>query len=78
MYYGLTLNVGNFGLDIYLTQFIFGLVEIPANLGSLPLIQHFGRRICQAGGLIFAGCACLGILVIPKGNVLHTRVWNIY
>ncbi|XP_062235492.1 solute carrier family 22 member 13-like [Platichthys flesus] len=65
-YYGLSLNVGNFGLDIYLTQFIFGLAEVPACLGSLPLIQHFGRRICQAGMLIFAGCACLGTIVIPK------------
>ncbi|CAB1440295.1 unnamed protein product [Pleuronectes platessa] len=54
MYYGLSLNVGNFGLDIYLTQFIFGLVEIPAYLGTLPFIQHFGRRICQSGVLIFA------------------------
>ncbi|XP_062235044.1 solute carrier family 22 member 13-like [Platichthys flesus] len=66
VYYGLSLNVSNFGLDIYLTQFIFGLVEVPARLGSLPLIQHFGRRICLTGVLIFAGCACLGILVIPK------------
>ncbi|GAA6220156.1 solute carrier family 22 member 13 isoform X3 [Lates japonicus] len=66
MYYGLSLNVGNFGLDIYLTQFIFGIVEIPAYLGSLPLIQHFGRRICQAGALFFGGAACLGILAIPE------------
>ncbi|KAF3703634.1 Solute carrier family 22 member 13 Organic cation transporter-like 3 [Channa argus] len=65
MYYGLSLNVGNFGLDIYLTQFIFGLVEIPARLSCLPLIQHFGRRICQAGMLLFGGCACLGILAVP-------------
>ncbi|XP_040921529.1 solute carrier family 22 member 13b [Toxotes jaculatrix] len=66
MYYGLSLNVGNFGLDIYLTQFIFGVVEIPARVGSLPLIQHFGRRICQAGMLLFGGSACLGILAIPR------------
>ncbi|XP_026147971.1 solute carrier family 22 member 13b isoform X5 [Mastacembelus armatus] len=66
MYYGLSLNVGSFGLDIYLTQFIFGIVEIPARLGSLPLVQHFGRRICQAAMLLFGGSACLGILAIPK------------
>ncbi|XP_047193884.1 solute carrier family 22 member 13-like [Hippoglossus stenolepis] len=66
MYYGLSLGVGNFGLDIYLTQFIFGLVEVPARLGTLPFIQHFGRRMFQAGVLIFGGCACLGTLVIPK------------
>lgn len=68
MYYGLSLNVGSFGLDIYLTQFIFGVVEIPARLGTLPLLQHFGRKICQAGFLIFGGCACLVILAIPKGT----------
>lgn len=73
MYYGLSLNVGNFGLDIFLTQFIFGLVEIPARLGCLPLMQRFGRRICQAGVLFFGGSACLGILGVPNGNVLHNN-----
>lgn len=69
MYYGLSLNVGNFGLDIYLTQFIFAIVEFPARLGSLPLLQHFGRKFCQAGVLLFGGLACLGILAVPKGNL---------
>ncbi|XP_054479240.1 solute carrier family 22 member 13-like isoform X1 [Anoplopoma fimbria] len=66
MYYGLSLNAGNFGLDIYLTQFVFAFVEFPARLGSLPLIQHFGRKVCLAGVLMFGGAACLGIIVIPK------------
>ncbi|KAF1373060.1 hypothetical protein PFLUV_G00256410 [Perca fluviatilis] len=66
VYYGLSLNVANFGLNIYLTQFIFGLVEFPARLGSLALIQHFGRKICEAGVLFFGGAACLGLLAIPK------------
>ncbi|XP_069015543.1 solute carrier family 22 member 13-like [Embiotoca jacksoni] len=66
MYYGLSLNVGNFGLDIYLTQFIFGVVEFPARLGSLPLLQRFGRRICQAAVLFVGGVACLGILAVPR------------
>uniref|UniRef100_A0A667YMD5 Solute carrier family 22 member 13b n=1 Tax=Myripristis murdjan TaxID=586833 RepID=A0A667YMD5_9TELE len=66
VYYGLSLNVGSFGLDIYLTQFIFGIVELPARLGSLPLLRFFGRRICQAGFLLFAGLACLVILVMSR------------
>ncbi|KAF6716701.1 Solute carrier family 22 member 13 [Oryzias melastigma] len=66
MYYGLSLNVGNFGLDIYLTQFIFGLVEFPARIGILPLLQRFGRKICQGGVLLFGGLACLGILLVPR------------
>lgn len=77
MYYGLSLNVGNFGLDIYLTQFIFGVVEIPARLGCLPCIQRFGRRICLAGVLLFGGAACLGILAIPKGNLLFYNIIGI-
>ncbi|KAM9841690.1 solute carrier family 22 member 13-like [Aulostomus maculatus] len=66
LYYGLSLNVGSFGLDIYLTQFIFGVVEIPALLSSLFLTQHIGRRISQAGFLFLGGAACLVTLAIPK------------
>ncbi|XP_077364407.1 solute carrier family 22 member 13-like isoform X2 [Festucalex cinctus] len=66
VYYGLSLNVGNFGLNIYLTQCVFGLVELPARLGSLPLIGRFGRRRCEAMLLMFAGVACLSIIGVPK------------
>ncbi|XP_034024770.1 solute carrier family 22 member 13-like [Thalassophryne amazonica] len=65
MYYGLALNIGSFGLNIYLTQFIFGLVEIPAYLACLASTQYFGRRPSQAGYLLFGGAACLLFLVIP-------------
>ncbi|XP_070842519.1 solute carrier family 22 member 13-like [Chaetodon trifascialis] len=66
LYYGLSLNVGSFGLNIYVTQFIFGLVEIPANLGCLALIQRFGRKICQASFLFVGGAACLFVLAVPN------------
>ncbi|XP_077479982.1 solute carrier family 22 member 13-like [Stigmatopora argus] len=66
MYYGLSLNVGNFGLNIYLTQLIFGLVEVPARLGSLPLIDRFGRKRTEAFLLLFGGAACLSIIAVPK------------
>uniref|UniRef100_A0A672HKU2 Solute carrier family 22 member 13b n=1 Tax=Salarias fasciatus TaxID=181472 RepID=A0A672HKU2_SALFA len=68
LYFGLSLNVGTFGLDVYLTQLIFGLVEIPARLITLPCLQYFGRRMWQSGTLIFGGLACLVILVVPRGN----------
>ncbi|XP_045066256.1 solute carrier family 22 member 13-like [Coregonus clupeaformis] len=74
VYYGVSLNVGNFGLDIYLTQLIFGLAELPARLGSLPLIEHFGRRICQATALFFGGTACLVLLAIPDDLPVVTTV----
>lgn len=68
LYYGLSLKVGTFGLNVYLTQFMFGLVEIPANLSGFFLIQRFGRRVCQASFLFFGGVTCLLILVVPKGT----------
>ncbi|XP_029600369.1 solute carrier family 22 member 13b [Salmo trutta] len=74
VYYGVSLNVGNFGLDIYLTQLIFGIAELPARLGSLPLIEHFGRRICQAIALFFGGTACLVLLAVPDDMPVVTTV----
>ncbi|XP_016328667.1 solute carrier family 22 member 13b [Sinocyclocheilus anshuiensis] len=67
VYYGVSLNVGNFGLDIYLTQLIFGIAEFPARLSCFPLIQRFGRRICQSAVLLLGGTACLIIPLIPAG-----------
>ncbi|XP_061661491.1 solute carrier family 22 member 13-like [Syngnathoides biaculeatus] len=66
VYYGLSLNVANFGLNIYLTQFIFGLVEVPARLSSLPLIGRFGRRRSEAVLLMFGGASCLAVIAVPK------------
>lgn len=68
VYYGVSLNVGNFGLDIYLTQLIFGIAEFPARLACFPLIQRFGRRICQSVVLLLGGTACLVIPAIPGGE----------
>ncbi|KAJ7322123.1 hypothetical protein JRQ81_018410 [Phrynocephalus forsythii] len=65
-YYGLSLNVGSFGLDIYLTQLIFGAVEVPARFSTLFLMQWQGRRKCQALCLLVGGVVCLLITVVPK------------
>ncbi|XP_056869271.1 solute carrier family 22 member 13-like isoform X2 [Takifugu flavidus] len=66
VYFGLTLNVGSFGQNIYITQLIFGAVEIPSMLSSFVLNQHVGRRISQTAFLFFGGAACLLVLVVPK------------
>uniref|UniRef100_W5K471 Solute carrier family 22 member 13b n=1 Tax=Astyanax mexicanus TaxID=7994 RepID=W5K471_ASTMX len=66
VYYGVSLNVGNFGLDVYLTQFIFGIAEIPARLGCFPLIERFGRKKCQSAALFLGGTACLVIAAVPS------------
>ncbi|XP_020662002.3 solute carrier family 22 member 13 [Pogona vitticeps] len=73
-YYGLSLNVGSFGLDIYLAQFVFGAAELPGRIATLLLVQWLGRRKCQAFCLLLGGVACLLITVIPKDLPVITTV----
>ncbi|XP_044150190.1 solute carrier family 22 member 13-like isoform X1 [Bufo gargarizans] len=74
VYYGLSLNVGSFGLDIYATQLIFGAVEIPARLGSIFALQFFGRRLSQSFYLLLGGTVCLITTAIPKELSVVTTV----
>lgn len=76
VYYGVSLNVGNFGLDIYLTQLIFGIAELPARLSCFPLIQRFGRKISQSGVLLLGGIACLVIPAIPTRMYFPSTIIN--
>ncbi|KFV66337.1 Solute carrier family 22 member 13, partial [Dryobates pubescens] len=74
VYYGLSLNVTNFGLDIYLTQLAFGAVEIPARVGCIFMLQWFGRKKNQAVLLLLSGLVCLVITVIPEDQPVATTV----
>uniref|UniRef100_H3CV27 Si:dkey-166k12.1 n=1 Tax=Tetraodon nigroviridis TaxID=99883 RepID=H3CV27_TETNG len=64
VYYGLSLGVSRLGTDLYLTQFIFGLVEIPARTLVL-FVLPYSRRLCQSGFLATGGLSCLLVLAIP-------------
>ncbi|XP_055358697.1 solute carrier family 22 member 7-like [Betta splendens] len=65
-YYGISLNITGFGLNIYLTQFIYAAIELPAKLMIYFLLDVVGRRRCQAGTLLLTGgCIALNIF-IPK------------
>lgn len=69
VFFGLVLNVGGFGMDIYITQALFGICEIPAFLTSYMLTRRLGVRKSLLGFLGLGGLACLLILVIPAGTV---------
>ncbi|XP_056876938.1 organic cation transporter protein [Takifugu flavidus] len=64
VYYGLSLGVSRLGTDLYLTQFIFGLIEIPARTLVL-FVLPYSRRLCQSGFLATGGLSCLLMLAIP-------------
>ncbi|XP_048363355.1 solute carrier family 22 member 7-like [Sphaerodactylus townsendi] len=64
-YYGMSMNITGFGLGRYMTQFVFGIIEIPAKLIVFIAVNRIGRKQCQAWALILAGL-CIGAnMVIP-------------
>ncbi|GAB0187590.1 solute carrier family 22 member 7 [Grus japonensis] len=65
-YYGMSMNLTGFGLNMYLSQFVFGIIEIPAKMIVYVLVNRIGRRQSQAWALILTGL-CIGAnIIIPK------------
>ncbi|XP_030642452.1 solute carrier family 22 member 6 [Chanos chanos] len=67
-YYGICLNIGSFGVDVYLAQFFSGLSESPSLL--LPfLMKRCGRRIFTMASLFMSGVSCaLSLLALRFYN----------
>lgn len=67
-FYGISFNVAGFGLNIHLTQFLYGLIELPAKVSVYYLLDNIGRRRTEMGALLLSAI-CLGInMIVPKGN----------
>ncbi|XP_040005641.1 solute carrier family 22 member 6 isoform X2 [Xiphias gladius] len=64
-YYGLSMDLQKFGVDIYLIQVIFGAVDIPAKVVITVSMSFIGRRPSQCGALIVAGITILINLLVP-------------
>ncbi|XP_056407652.1 solute carrier family 22 member 7-like [Hyla sarda] len=65
-YYGISLDISGFGLSLFLTHFLYALVEVPAKLSIYFLLDYLGRRKTQVLTLIMTG-ACIGAnVVIPR------------
>ncbi|KAM8899150.1 solute carrier family 22 member 6 isoform 2-T2 [Spinachia spinachia] len=64
-YYGLSMDLQKFGVDIYLIQVIFGAVDIPAKVIVTVSMSLIGRRPSQMGALIIAGITILINLLVP-------------
>ncbi|XP_040002186.1 solute carrier family 22 member 7a [Xiphias gladius] len=75
LYYGISFKISGFGVSIYLTQFIYGAVEVPAKISTFFILDWIGRRNGQAWFLITTG-ALIGInTAIPlEYSVLRTCV----
>ena len=76
-YYGLTLAAGSSGEkssndstsiqpDIYTSTTMSGLIELPAYVVAVPLLNSYGRRKTLVMFMIIGGIACLMISVTDK------------
>lgn len=74
-YYGISLNVSGFGVNIYLTQFIYGAIEIPGKLLVLYSLNKIGRRWSQVGMLIMTGlCICCNLFIPEDMGTIRTAL----
>ncbi|KAF7213317.1 solute carrier family 22 member 7a [Nothobranchius furzeri] len=75
LYYGISFKISGFGVSIYVTQFIYSAIEVPAKILTFFVVDWIGRRNGQACFLITTG-ALIGInTAIPlEYSVLRTCV----
>jgi len=59
VYYGLTLNSGGFGSNIYFNHSIGGVLECIACLTAVPAMMMFGRRSSIFATLAVSSLSCL-------------------
>eukprot|EP00058_Branchiostoma_floridae_P006628 XP_002592116.1 hypothetical protein BRAFLDRAFT_59470 [Branchiostoma floridae] len=66
VYYGLSLNTSALGGDDYINFFLSGLVEFPALLMSIIVIEKWGRRSPHIMFMVGGGVACICTLFVPS------------
>lgn len=68
--YGISFNISGFGLNMYLTQFVYGAIEVPAKLSIYYLLERFGRCRTETGALVLVGISLMMNIFIPRGEII--------
>uniref|UniRef100_A0A8C0FYM9 Solute carrier family 22 member 8 n=1 Tax=Chelonoidis abingdonii TaxID=106734 RepID=A0A8C0FYM9_CHEAB len=73
-YYGLAMDLQNFGVSIYLIQLIFGAVDFPAKVVVTISMSYIGRRISLSAFLLLAGLVIIANIFVPRGGFVRTSL----
>ncbi|XP_015680830.1 solute carrier family 22 member 6-B-like [Protobothrops mucrosquamatus] len=72
-YFGLSMDLYMFGLNVFLVQLFFGVIDLVAKMVCALLLSYVGRRIIQSVSLILAGMFLLVSLPVPS-DILTVRL----
>lgn len=67
VYYGLSLNSTDMGVNAYLAFCLIGVVEMGACILAMPSLNILGRRLTLFGTMLPGGFACIAAIFIPPG-----------
>ncbi|KAM5318602.1 organic anion transporter 3 isoform 2-T2 [Glossophaga mutica] len=65
-YYSLAMAVGEFGVNLYILQLIFGGVDIPAKFLAILSMSYLGRHNTEVATLLLAGTTILALIFVPS------------
>ncbi|KAK6169539.1 hypothetical protein SNE40_020577 [Patella caerulea] len=74
VYYGLGLNVGNLGGDIYLNFTAANIVETAAYVLCLILLDRWGRKALHCTSMLLGGIACI-LTIFPVLYLDESSEW---
>uniref|UniRef100_A0A3B4TC18 Solute carrier family 22 member 6 n=1 Tax=Seriola dumerili TaxID=41447 RepID=A0A3B4TC18_SERDU len=75
IYYGISLNITGFGLNLYLTQFIFAFIEMPMKIGLYFFLDKVGRGPGQIWAMLLTGlCLFINLFVAKDKWIIRSVV----
>ncbi|XP_072938414.1 organic cation transporter protein-like [Epargyreus clarus] len=69
IYYGLSINSVSLAGNKYLNFMLVAMVEIPANIMCLIVLDRFGRKRVITVTYVLSGCLCISLSTLPKDQV---------
>ncbi|CAG2183549.1 unnamed protein product, partial [Oppiella nova] len=63
VYYGFSLNMADFGGNVYISFLMGGVVEFPASIISILTLRYFGRKKSFFGFLTIISMASLAVIL---------------